>query len=239
MSNRDPFDAGPRGGEPSSVGDLMRRLAARVPAHLRDLADEAVGLVNGESEADVAERKAAQRAGRNAQWSKRLPAMYESATLEGLLPHQDPDGKVRGWLDREDSLTLVLVGPADRGKTHVGYAVGAEALRRGNTVVAYTLADLNAAMRPDGDPLAYERATTYEYLLLDDLGREQVTGWSLEQIQRILDHRTRERLRTIVTTNLTATEIEERYGSPVIGRLTYQATIVKIEGPSLRKPAAW
>ena len=228
-----------RGGEPSSLSELVRRVAARVPSHLRDLADEAVGLAAGESDEDWRERKARQRAGRNAQWSKRLPAMYAGATLEGLHPHQDPDGKVSGWLDRPDSLTLVLAGPADRGKTHVGYAVGAEALRRGSTVVAYTLADLNAAMRPDGDPLAYDRATTYEYLLLDDLGREQVTPWSLEQLQRIIDHRTREELHTVVTTNLTATEIEERYGSPIIGRLTYQATIVKVEGPSLRKPAAW
>lgn len=228
-----------RGGEPSPIGDLLRRVAAQVPPHLRDLADDAVGLVNGESEQDKRERQAAQRAGRNAQWAKRLPAMYEGATLAGLHATQDPGGKVSGWLDHPDSLTLVLVGPADRGKTHAAYAVGAEALRRGHTVVAYTLADLNAAMRPEGDPLAYERATTYEYLLLDDLGREQVTPWSLEQIQRIIDHRMRERLHTIVTTNLSATEIEERYGSPVIGRLTYQATIVKIDGPSLRRPAAW
>jgi DNA replication protein DnaC len=220
------------------MGEVGKALLAKMPEHLRAAA-ETVEVPEGETQQDRAERLERQRTGRVAKWAERLPAMYADATLAGLHDWQDPEGRVRGWLERTDSLTLVLVGPADRGKTHAAYAVGAAALAGGATVIAYTLADLNAAMRPDGDSNAYDRAVSYDVLLLDDLGREQVTPWSLEQVQRILDARTRDRLRTIITTNLTSPQIEERYGSPVLGRITYSATIAKIEGPSLRKAAAW
>ena len=229
----------------------------QIPARIRDLdlSDERYATPEGETAGDVALRLEARRHGQHVWWERRLPVIYREASLAGLLPSQDKEGRVSGWLDRPDSLTLLLHGEADKGKTYCLYAVGAAAVARGITTIAYTAADLNAAMRPGGDEMAYERVTTCDLLLLDDLGRESVSAWSLEQLQRIIDHRTREGLRQVVTTNLPydgrLTEDErqrrvpereglvERYGTPVAGRLTYQTTFVRIDGASLRHPAAY
>lgn len=220
--------------------DLRAWWQTHAPAHLRDLPVEPGERDVVESDEDRAERLARQAAAKNAQWRHRLPTRYAAASLDSLVEQQDPEGRVRGWLDSA-AVTLVLAGPADHGKTYAGYAVGNEAVARGYYALAWTVADLNAALRPGADlpERTYERAVGCDLLLLDDLGREQVTAWSLEQLQRILDARNRERRRTVVTTNLSYEQVADRYGSPVAGRLIDDAIIVKIEGERLRKAAPW
>jgi DNA replication protein DnaC len=197
------------------------------------------GWSGREDEQDRAERLDRQRAGRIAAWERRLPVRFAHADLADVTDEQDPAGRARKWLARTESLTLLLTGEPDRGKTHIAYAVGRDALAAGVWVEAWQVADLNAALRPGGDEAAYDRIVAVDLLLLDDLGREQVTDWSLEQLQRILDARSRARLRQIVTTNLTYRQTCERYGTPIAGRLNDAATIVKVEGPSRRTPDPW
>lgn len=199
----------------------------------------AAGWRGREDVDDAADRLGRQLAARTARWHARLPARFATAALADVTDEQDPGRQARRWLTRPESRTLLLAGEPDRGKTHLAYAVGAAALTAGRWVEAWTAADMLATLRPGGDDTLLDRLAAVDLLILDDLGREQVTSWSLEQLQRLLDARSRECRRQLVTTNLTYAQVTERYGSPIAGRLVDTATVVRVEGPCRRTPDPW
>ena len=59
------------------------------------------------------------------------------------------------------------------------------------------------------------KIATAKYLVLDDLGMEKDSEWSFSILYNILN----KRANTIITTNLTAQEIQKRYGRPFMSRL--------------------
>lgn len=243
----------------STPAPNVRDLLARAPAHLRERWD-AQGVPDGAEDstpAQVAEQvRRVQSVNRRSRWERRLPARYRDVTLTDLTPEQD-QGRVGQWLDHR-SLVLLLAGHPGTGKTHAAYAVGNAAVYRDDPLwaVAYTAADLNAALRPGGEREAYREASECGLLILDDLGREQVTEWTIEQLHRVLDVRNRERRRTVVTTNLPYDDrgfswdrapagsppppnLLGRYGSPLLDRLMDDAAVVALRGESRRAPAPW
>ncbi|WP_433513883.1 ATP-binding protein [Nonomuraea sp. CA-143628] len=200
---------------------------------------------------------AQQREFRHKAWRRNLEgtyADYADATLSGLRPEQDPDGRVSRWLDT-DSRTLVLVGDNSLGKTHAGFAVCNEAVRRDMWVVAWNVADLNDELRPGGNIRAFEFAERADHLFLDDLGAEKLSEWTLEQLYRLIDARVRNRRRTGLSTNLpydkrgfadtpkeqqpVTPNMIDRYGARIVHRIMHEATVVRFHGESLRKPAPW
>ena len=54
-----------------------------------------------------------------------------------------------------------------------------------------------------------------KFLVLDDLGMEKDSEWSFSILYNILN----KRANTVITTNLTAQEIQKRYGRPFMSRL--------------------
>jgi len=241
--------------QPVPLGEATRREVAngslpfRIPQRIldQDLTRVQVPPSHVETPEDRDRRLRRQAAGKRAAWEKRLPKRYATANLAELHAQQDPGRLVSGWL-AGGHLNLLLHGLASRGKTHAAYAVCADALAKGMHVVAWTMADLNAALRPgaEAESDAFREVTTCEVFLLDDLGREKVTDWTLEQLQRVLDARNRGRLRTVVTTNLGydmtttaggAPGIIERYDKPIADRLMDDTVVVKVEGDNLRPPA--
>lgn len=197
---------------------------------------EPVPASTREDDEEAAERHAIQRAAREATWRARLPRRYAGATLATLRAQQQPQALAE-WLSG-GGLNLLLTGMSRRGKTYAVYALGNAYVEAGGHAIAYSLADLNAALRPDGDPTAYDRVTGVGLLVLDDIGREQVSAWTLEQLQRILDHRNREGLRTAMTTNLGHAALEERYGDPILQRILDDCVVRTIAGEKIGG-AAW
>ncbi|MEU4231166.1 ATP-binding protein [Nonomuraea sp. NPDC026600] len=208
-------------------------------------------------EETAASVSAQQREFRQAAWRRCLEgtyADYADAALSGLLPEQDPDGRVSRWLDT-DSRTLVLVGDNSLGKTHTGFAVCNEAVRRDMWTIAWNVADLNDQLRPGGSIRAYEFAERCDLLFLDDLGAEKISEWTLEQLYRLIDARVRNRRRTGLSTNLpydkrgfadtpkeqqpVTPNMIDRYGARIVHRIMHEATVVRVLGESFRKPAPW
>lgn len=194
-------------------------------------------------EADRVELKAMrelQAANRNRAYARQRPSKYATASYATLTEHQTCGGRIERWLT-SGPRSLLLAGPARTGKTTAAYAIANDAHSRGLWTVCRTAADLSAALKPDsGEPLAYQYAAECELLLIDDLGRERVTDWWLEQLQRIVDARCSNGRRMIATTNhgadatQTYDELAERYGYPLVERLIDDGAVLTFDGPAAR-----
>lgn len=190
--------------------------------------------------AELDAMRALQAANRNRLYSRQRPTKFATATYDALTPHQAHDGKIARWWD-SGPRAIVLAGPARTGKTTAAYAIANDAHARNVWTVVRTAADLSAALKPDsGEPLAYQYAAECELLLIDDLGRERVTDWWLEQLQRIVDARCSNDRRLITTTNHGANptetydELAERYGYPLVERLIDDGAVLLFDGPATR-----
>lgn len=74
-------------------------------------------------------------------------------------------------------------------------------------------------------------------LILDDLGTEKTTEWSLSQFFTVFENRARSGKHTWFTTNLDEQEIKGRYGSRIHDRLVQFCSWVKCDGQSFRQSA--
>ncbi|MEV1018141.1 ATP-binding protein [Micromonospora sp. NPDC049801] len=193
--------------------------------------------------ADLAEMEAIrtrQAANRALIYTRRRPSRYAEAQYARLKPEQNPGNRISAWR-AHGPRALVIAGPARTGKTFAAYAVANDTHGQNLWVTVWPAAELSAALKPDADANAYDHATTCDLLVLDDLGRERVTDWWLEQLQRIVDHRCAHELRLVVTTNSPANgpeaayeDLVKRYGDPIVERLIDGGGIVVLDGPPQR-----
>lgn len=192
-----------------------------------------------ETAEEMAERLAGQLASRTRMWQARVPLRFREARLSDLSDDQDPDRKIASWWD-SDALNLVLLGNTGVGKTHAAYAIGNEAVAEHRAwAAAWTAAALNEALRPGGDETALDVASECDLLVLDDLGGERMTEWTVERLLLVLTARAGNAKRTIVTTNLAGEVMLDRYGDRIVDRIRDGARIERIQGTSRRRPAPW
>lgn len=223
----------------NNLGDWQARIARH--AVITDDTPTLAELQLAADRREAAERAARQAANRAVVYTRRRPSRYATAAYDQLRADQDPDGKVSRWW-ASGPRSLVLAGPTRTGKTTAAYAIANDVHRQQQWVMVWTAADLSAALKPDSaEPMAYEYAITCPLLVIDDLGRERVTDWWLEQLQRIVDHRCAHERRLIVTTNTAADadavydELSDRYGHPVVERLLDGGGLLVLDGPPVRR----
>lgn len=74
-------------------------------------------------------------------------------------------------------------------------------------------------------------------LIVDDLGREYFkdTGWGIDQWDSFFDKRYRDKLPTIITTNMTPEELVDKYNERILDRLRECGIWIGLSGKSQRK----
>lgn len=224
--------------ERPALGDWRSRVPAKALREAERLGP--LSRDNRETDEDRAERLAQQAANRATRWRSRLPLLYQDAVLSDLLndPEQhDVGARCADWLAAMRG-TLVLAGPVGTGKTHAAYAVGNVAVARGVWAEAWTLADLLADLRPEGDRRADYLARTCDLLVLDDLGATRVSDFAVDVITSIVDVRVNEGRALVVTTNLPGAQaIRDAWGNRLTDRLMFRATVCSLVGESRRRDA--
>lgn len=124
-------------------------------------------------------------------------------------------GNPRGW--------LVLVGNVGSGKTHLAYAIAAEALRREVPVYVDTVPDMLGALRETFGNGGFEERFRWlrevRLLVLDDLGTEQATPWATEKLYQLVNARYMARLPMVVTSNVPLAKAGGRIEPRILSRL--------------------
>ena len=120
-----------------------------------------------------------------------------------------------------ESTSLLFMGGTGLGKTHLSSAIAKTVIDSGHDVL-YTSA-LNmitdfekAKFRGEGDTSVY---FSTELLIIDDLGTEGNGAFTEAFVYNVIDTRICKGLPTVVSTNLTAHELSERYGERIFSRL--------------------
>jgi len=112
---------------------------------------------------------------------------------------------------------LYFCGSYGTGKTHLAAAIALHLINKSVPVIFKTLIDLLAEVRKtfDDDARATEHETlelykTVDLLVLDDLGKESPTEWSLSTFYSIVNERYEACLPVIITTNYSDADLIRR-----------------------------
>ncbi len=137
---------------------------------------------------------------------------------------------------------LLILGPLGTGKTTHGYAALRECLlgrarqRRTLSWVMTSHAKFNAAMRPTSDDAhlaAFQRAEQAELLILDDVGASISTDWTADTLYRLIDERWVRRRATVLTSNFTPDQLEQKIDPRVVSRIAC-GEVVRLKGRDRR-----
>lgn len=176
-----------------------------------------------------------------------VPKLYGGCTFENFIGNEKLIDDLKGLLTSPDN--IVLRGNTGCGKTHLAIAMAKQIpskviSTRLNIIlgsVFITVPELLLKIRSsfrdsttETEEQLIDYYTSCEVLILDDLGSEKSSEYSITTLYIILDRRISQVKRTIITTNLSQSEIEQTLGSRVASRLAGMVNI-KINMPDYRK----
>lgn len=119
--------------------------------------------------------------------------------------------------DTMKSDSLIIMGKSDVGKTHLAAAIANKLIENDKTVLMERLTNLLNRIRE-----TYENNTKSEnelieiysnvdMLIIDDLGTEKISSWSLEKLYTIIQNRYENGLPIIITTRFNKEGLIERF----------------------------
>lgn len=147
--------------------------------------------------------------------------------------------------NREEGRGLYLCGGVGTGKTHLAVAILNELVRKKRVpslfvTVPELLDNLRETYNKPGRNLDewMDAVQNAEFLVLDDLGSERPTEWVRERIFVIVNHRYREALPTVFTSNIGPEELPTQLSGRTASRIIAMCEGVEIEGDDYRETAA-
>ena len=126
---------------------------------------------------------------------------------------------------------LLFSGATGLGKTYIAKCIMRRVIERGYMSAFYTAYRLFSIFHRDrlGEDIDLRPVFEVPLLIIDDLGTEPMTrNVTREYLFDLINERTHEGRHTLIVTNLTFEEINERYGEPIHSRLMDKYTSQKI-----------
>lgn len=141
-----------------------------------------------------------------------------------------------------ESPNLLLIGSTGLGKTHLSLAMANSVIEQGYGVVYGSAAaifnDLEAVrFHRDTGYLRYEERNLLDcdLLILDDLGSEFVTAFTVSALYNLVNARILSGKPTIISTNLSVADLERAYDQRITSRLTSDYTMLRFIGEDIRR----
>lgn len=138
---------------------------------------------------------------------------------------------VAEWLSDNQGRGLLCLGNCGRGKTVITQMIMPIILRHWHGLVQNNYTALDLCER-------FEEIRQWKIICIDDVGTEPLAnkyGEKHEYLSELVDDAERKDKLLIISTNLNAKELRERYGERVADRLRKLTTQVVFKGSSLRK----
>lgn len=138
------------------------------------------------------------------------------------------------------SPNIMFMGGTGLGKTHLSLAIANVAVNRGFSVVYGTAQNILSSLQNENfgrnENLRYnERAVlNCDLLILDDLGTEFKSAYTVACLYNIINSRISAKLPTIISTNILYRELEEKYDQRIISRLAGEYNRLNLIGNDIR-----
>ena len=137
------------------------------------------------------------------------------------------------------SPSLLFVGATGLGKTYLSACIARTVADRGFSVSYAPVGQLMAAFenekfRPQPDTSCTEEYFSCDLLIIDDLGPEMTTQFTISALYQILNTRLMGAKPTIVSTNLPLGDLSARYSEQIASRLLGAYRLYKFYGDDIR-----
>lgn len=145
---------------------------------------------------------------------------------------------------RPGSRSLLMSGPTGLGKTHLSLSIGKTAIQNGLGVIYGSSPDLLSQLErerfshPESGEDSLSLMLSCDLLILDDLGAEFSTGFTLACIYNIVNTRINRGLPTIISTNYSLAEILKAYQDRVVSRIMGHYEVLRFLGNDIRQQKA-
>jgi DNA replication protein DnaC len=141
---------------------------------------------------------------------------------------------------------LLFYGPTGLGKTFLSSCIARELLDRGKTVLYQTAFSIFEILREykfslnksDYIPQQFDMLLDVDLLIIDDLGTELNNSFISSELFNVLNSRLLAGKKTIISTNLTLSQLNDAYSERIISRIIGHYTILKFYGDDIRKQLA-
>lgn len=170
---------------------------------------------------------------------------YPEEAVNGVSPRDKADRVKSSCIKyatgfNRSSKNIIFYGGTGLGKTHLSLAIANVVINRGFSVVYGTaqniLRDLqNENFGRDDNIKYYERAVlNCDLLILDDLGTEFKSAYTVACLYNIINSRILAKLPTIISTNHSLEELEDKYDQRVISRIIGEYSPLLLIGNDIR-----
>ncbi len=135
---------------------------------------------------------------------------------------------------------LLLYGNTGVGKTFLTHCIAKEALDDGHSVLYFSAAEFfdllaEATFQRTSDAVTSARMIERcDLLIIDDLGTEFANNFTASQLFQVLNERILHSRSTIISTNLSLSELSAKYTERVFSRIASSYTIKKLIGRDIR-----
>ena len=118
---------------------------------------------------------------------------------------------------------LLLIGRTGTGKTHVSSAIARAVIERGYDVLYDTVQNIISAFETDtfrrGEESVSSKYLECDLLIVDDLGTEFSTQFTVSCIYNLINTRYNRGLSTVISTNLDPVQLSKQYDDRIYSRL--------------------
>ncbi len=142
---------------------------------------------------------------------------------------------------RGKETTLLLIGPTGTGKTHITTAIAKTAIEKGAEVIYDSAQSIVSAFEKDKFKSGYgaydPEGTKYlecDLLIIDDLGAEFISQFTVSCLYNLINTRMNKGLATVISTNLSPSELSEKYEDRIYSRIVGTGRILLFGGKDRR-----
>ena len=141
----------------------------------------------------------------------------------------------------QDSGSLLFTGPTGLGKTFLSACIARQVADRGYSVVYETairvFSDFEAekfSRQQDNTGGLSRKYLECDLLIIDDLGTEMTTQFTISALYHIINTRLMENRPTIISSNLSDEMLAQRYYTQIASRITGCYRVIKFVGNDIR-----